>query len=140
MEEHPYLKTVKSVNLYAARSVIQAAQHCAQEQGWAISVAVVDCSGEIVALEKNDDAIGVSASVALAKAKTAALLQAPSKQFEDFVNHGSPSFLSTPGVTELEGGVPLIVDGQFIGAVGVSGAHGENDSFVAVTAANVLTK
>lgn len=86
-------------------------------------------------LERQDAAIGISPQVALAKARTAALLQAPSKQFEDFVNHGSPSFLSTPGATALEGGVPILAGGRVIGAVGVSGAYGPNDSQVAAFAA-----
>lgn len=140
MNENTYLNTIATVSLHAARHVIHAAQDAAQRHGWNICVAVVDHAGEVVALEKDDAAIGISPAVALAKAKTAALLQAPSKQFEDFVNQGSPSFLSTPGATALEGGVPLLLEGQFIGAVGVSGAHGENDSFVANCAANSLIK
>jgi glc operon protein GlcG len=126
------------VSLGAARRVIAAANQEALRHGWAICVAVVDLSGELVALEKADAAIGISAAVATGKARTAALLQAPSKQFEDFINQGKPSFLSTPNTTALEGGIPLIYNGQVIGAVGVSGAHGANDSQVAQAAADAL--
>ncbi|EHD22166.1 MULTISPECIES: SDR family NAD(P)-dependent oxidoreductase [Brenneria] len=94
----------------------------------------------LVALEKVDGAIGISPAVAQAKARTAALLQSPSKDFEDFINSGRPSFLSTPGVTPLEGGVPISVDGQVVGAVGVSGAHGANDSQVAKAAAAAVDR
>ncbi|MFS2222284.1 GlcG/HbpS family heme-binding protein [Pantoea sp. B65] len=128
----------RSVSLSGAREVIHAAQRKAQENGWRISVAVVDRAGEVVALERNDAAIGISPTVALAKARTAALLEAPSGEFEAFINAGQPSFLATPGVTPLEGGIPLRFDGEIIGAVGVSGAHGANDSAVALAAAAAL--
>ncbi len=126
------------IALAAARRVIAAANAEAERNNWAISVAVVDVAGELVAFEKSDTAIGISPSVAVGKARTAALLRAPSKQFEDFVNEGRPSFLSTPGVTALEGGVPIVVDGRVIGAVGISGAHGANDSHVATVAAAAI--
>lgn len=127
-----------NVSLEAARRVVQAAHAEAQRHGWHISVVVVDTAGEPVLLERSDAAIGISPQVAIGKARTAALLQAPSKMFEDFINGGHPSFLSTPGTTPLEGGVPLIVGDQVIGAVGVSGAHGPNDSQVAHIAAEAL--
>lgn len=124
-----------NVSLAAARRIAAAAHAEAARNGWSISVAIVDAGGEPVVLERQDAAIGISPPVALAKARTAALLQAPSKQFEDFVNDGRPSFLSTPGATALEGGVPILAGGRVIGAVGVSGAHGPNDSQVAAFAA-----
>ncbi|MFA7665885.1 MAG: heme-binding protein [Burkholderiaceae bacterium] len=74
----------------------------------------------------------------VAQARTAALLRQPSKNFEDYINSGRPSFLSTPGTTPLEGGVPIIVNGQTVGAVGVSGAHGPNDSQVAQAGADAV--
>ncbi|MCD7096839.1 heme-binding protein [Stenotrophomonas sp. MMGLT7] len=125
----------RTLSLAGARQAVEAAKDEAARNGWRIAVAVVDAAGELVALEKTDGAIGISPAVAQGKARTAALLQAPSKEFEDFVNGGKPSFLSTPGVTPLEGGVPIVVDGQVVGAVGVSGAHGANDSRVACAAA-----
>lgn len=126
------------IALAGARRVIAAAITEAARGNWAISVAVVDAAGELVAFEKHDAAIGISPAVAIGKARTAALLRAPSKQFEDFINAGRPSFLSTPGATALEGGVPIVIDGRVIGAVGVSGAHGANDSRVATVAAAAI--
>ncbi|TBV08835.1 GlcG/HbpS family heme-binding protein [Stutzerimonas kirkiae] len=114
-----------------AQRAIAAALAEAEKNGWVIAVAVVDSGGELVAFHKADGAIGISPSVAIGKARTAALLRQPSKNFEDYINDGRPSFLSTPGTTPLEGGIPIIVDGQVVGAVGVSGAHGPNDSQVA---------
>ncbi|MEI1290167.1 heme-binding protein [Pseudomonas aeruginosa] len=63
---------------------------------------------------------------------------APSKLFEDFINGGRPSFLATPGLTPLQGGVPLTAGDEVIGAVGVSGGNGEQDTDIAVTAAAAL--
>ncbi|WP_434777913.1 GlcG/HbpS family heme-binding protein [Neisseria sp. Ec49-e6-T10] len=133
-EQQIYL-TQKTVSLDGARQAIKAAQEEAIKKGWHISVAVVDVSGQLVALEKNDFAIGVSPTVAYEKARTAALLKAPSKEFEQYINNGQPSFLATPGVTPLEGGIPIKVEGVVIGAVGVSGAHGGYDSHIATIAA-----
>jgi len=124
-----------TVTLNTARRVVAAAMAEAQRHGWRIGVAVVDASGELMAFERADGAQAITTRVAHGKARTAALLKAPSKAFEDFINGGRPSFLSTPGVTALEGGVPLLWQGQVIGAVGVSGAHGPNDSQVAERAA-----
>lgn len=93
-----------------------------------------------MALERDDSAIGISPVVATGKARTAALLQAPSGEFESFINSGQPSFLAMPGVTPLEGGVPLLFEDEVIGAVGVSGAHGANDTLVAQTAAVTFAK
>ena len=130
----------QTVSLAGAELAVNAALAEARENGWVITVAVVDNSGELVALARDDNAIAISPSVAIGKAKTAALLRKPSKAFEDYINdHNKPSFLATPGVTPLEGGVPLFLkDGSFIGAVGVSGAHGPNDTQVAEVAAKAL--
>lgn len=132
-----YFLEKKNISLEAAKLVASAALEEASRYSWNICVAVVDSSGELVVLEKQDKAIGISPQVAMAKAKTAALLQSPSKEFEEFINSGKPSFLSTPGVTALEGGVPITMDSQVIGAVGISGAHGINDTQVAEYAANL---
>ncbi len=127
------------VSLASAQKALEAALDEAADNSWDISVAVVGISGELIAFAKADNAIAVSPAVAMEKARTAALLKAPSKMFEEYINSGKPSFLSTPGVTALEGGVPIIVDGHVIGAVGVSGAHGSNDSQVAEAAAQAIT-
>lgn len=125
----------RTLSLAGARSAIDAAKAEATRHGWCISVAVVDTAGELVAFEKTDGAPGISIAVAQGKARTAALLQAPSKAFEDFINDGKPSFLSVPGATPLEGGLPIVVDGSVVGAVGVSGAPGGHyDSQVAQAA------
>lgn len=128
----------QNISLAGAQRVLAAAQAEATLGGWHISVAVVDLAGQLVAFARDDAAIGISPEVAIAKARTAALLQIPSKDFEDFINAGKPSFLATPGATPLEGGVPLRIGTEIVGAVGVSGAHGPNDSKVAEAGAAAL--
>lgn len=140
VNNHAATLTQRSVSLAGARDIIRTAQRTAREKGWQIAVAVVDRAGELVALERDDAAIGISPIVAIGKARTAALLLAPSGEFESFINGGQPSFLATPGVTPLEGGVPLRLGEEVIGAVGVSGAHGANDTRVAQAAADALAK
>lgn len=126
------------ITLAGARHVIAAARERALYQSLNISVAVVDRAGELVAFERDDDAAPVTPQVALSKARSAALLRAPSKVFEDFVNDGLPSFLATPGITPLQGGVPLVVGDEVIGAIGVSGGSGEQDAGIAAAAAAAL--
>lgn len=127
-----------TITLEGARGIIAAAQQKAAENDWHISVAVVDRAGQLVAFERSDGAIGITPDLAVGKARTAALLQAPSEEYEQFINGGRPGFLATPGITPLEGGVPVWFNGMVIGAVGVSGAHGGNDSLVAETAVLAL--
>lgn len=128
---HPQL------TLYAARQLIQKALSDACKRGRAISVAVVDTHGALIAFERDDNAAGVTIQTAIEKARTAALLRESSKVFEDFINAGAVSFLSTPDITPLQGGVPIIVDRAVVGAVGVSGASGEEDNAIATLAAQL---
>jgi glc operon protein GlcG len=127
-----------SISLESAQRLLSAANQIARQGNWAISVAVVDPAGMLVAFTRHDHAIGISPDVAIGKARTAALLQAPSGLFESFINQGQPSFLATPGTTPLEGGIPLHWQHQVIGAIGVSGAHGPNDTHIAQQAAQML--
>ena len=128
---HPQL------TLYAARLLIQKALSDARKRGRAISVAVVDTHGALIAFERDDNASGVTIQTAIEKARTAALLRDPCKVFEDFINAGAASFLSTPGITPLQGGVPVIVNHAVVGAVGVSGGSGEEDNAIATQAAQL---
>lgn len=126
------------LSLEGARRIVTAAQQKAAENGWHISVAVVDPAGQLIALERGDGALSISPELATGKARTAALMQAPSEEFEQFIDGGRPSFLATPGVIPQEGGLPVWLNGSVIGGVGVSGAHGENDSLIAETAVLAL--
>ena len=118
--------------------ILAAARREAQNNQWQVSIAVVDDGGHPLALERLDGASPISAYIATEKARTSALGRRESKGYEDMVNGGRHAFLSAPLLTSLEGGVPIIVDGQVIGAVGVSGVKAEQDAQVAKVGARCL--
>lgn len=110
----------------------EAARTEAQANGWAVTIAIVDDGGHLLWLQRLDGAAPVSSQIAPAKARTAALGRRESKVYEDMINQGRTSFLSAPGIEGLlEGGVPVIVEGHCIGAVGVSGVKSTEDAQVA---------
>lgn len=118
--------------------IIAAARTEALDNQWAVTIAVVDDGGHPLALERLDGAAAISAYIATEKARTAALGRRESKGYEDMVNGGRHAFLSAPLLTSLEGGVPIIVQGQVIGAVGVSGVKAEQDAQIAKAGARCL--
>ena len=103
----------------------------AQSNQWAVTIAIVDDGGHPLALERLDGASPASAYIATEKARTAAMGRRPSGAYEEMINGGRVSFLSAPLSGMLEGGVPIEVDGQVIGAVGVSGVKSAQDAQVA---------
>ncbi|TBU92585.1 heme-binding protein [Phytopseudomonas dryadis] len=111
--------------------MLAAARSEAQQHGWAVSIAVVDDGGHPLALERLDGSAPISAYIATEKARSAALGRRETKGYEDMVNGGRTAFVGAPLLTCLEGGVPVQVDGQVIGALGVSGVKAEQDAQVA---------
>ena len=110
----------------------EAARAEAHTNGWAVTIAIVDDGGHLLWLQRLDGAAPVSSQIAPAKARTAALGRRESKVYEDMINQGRTSFLSAPGIEGLlEGGVPVIVEGHCIGAVGVSGVKSTEDAQIA---------
>ncbi|GFM86859.1 hypothetical protein PSCICO_22580 [Pseudomonas cichorii] len=108
-----------------------AARDEALANNWAVSIAVVDDGGHLLAFERLDGAAAISSYISVEKARTSALGRRESKGYEEMVNGGRTAFLSAPLLTSLEGGVPVIIDGQVIGAVGVSGVKADQDAQVA---------
>lgn len=98
---------------------------------WTVAIAVVDDGGHPLALERLDGCAPIGAYIAMEKARSAALGRRETKGYEEMVNGGRTAFVSAPLLTSLEGGVPLLVDGQTVGAVGVSGVKAEQDAQVA---------
>ena len=116
-----------------------AAQAEAQAHGWAVTIAIVDDGGHLLWLQRLDGAAPISAQIAPAKARTAALGRSESRVYEEMINQGRTSFLSVPGVDGLlEGGVPIVVDGHCLGAVGVSGVKSQEDAQIAKAAIAAL--
>lgn len=111
--------------------ILTAAREEALRNRWAVSIVVVDDGGHPLALERLDGSAPASAYIATEKARSAALGRRETKGYEDMVNGGRTAFVTAPLITSLEGGIPLIVDGQVIGAVGVSGVKAGEDAQVA---------
>ncbi|MEA2980758.1 MAG: glc operon protein GlcG [Alphaproteobacteria bacterium] len=110
----------------------------AQKNKWAVTIAIVDDSGAALLLERLDGAGAISATVAMGKAQTSALTKRPSKFFEDRVKE-RPGFVTfpTPGVM-FQGGVPIVHQGECVGAIGVSGVQSHEDEQVAQAGVTAL--
>lgn len=121
------------------KAMAAAAEAEALRHQWAVTIAIVDAGGHLLHLQRLDGAAPLSAHIAPAKAHTAALGRRDSKGYEDMINGGRTSFLSAPALQGmLEGGVPVMKDGQCIGAVGVSGVKSNEDAQVALAAIAAL--
>ena len=128
----PHLRQLPTLTLAAAKAIAAAAEAFAVERGWPVAIAVVDAAGGLMYFQLLDDTQPGSQDVALHKARTAARFKRPTKALEDAVAGGRQALLSLPGVTAVEGGVPIEVGGRVVGAVGVSGMQSSQDSQVAV--------
>jgi len=126
MQSKPVLE-LADLKLIAA-----AAEAEALKNNWAVSIAIVDDGGHLLWLQRLDGVAPISAQIAPAKARTAALGRRESRIYEEMINGGRVSFLSAPGLDGLlEGGVPIMKDGQCLGAVGVSGVKSSEDAQIA---------
>ena len=126
------MKTKHYLEAADVKTLMAAAEAEALKHNWAVTIAVVDDGGHLLGLQRLDGAPAVSAHIAPAKAHTAALGRRESKVYEDVINGGRYSFLSAPAIEGmLEGGVPVMKDGQCIGAVGVSGVKSNEDAQIA---------
>jgi uncharacterized protein GlcG (DUF336 family) len=126
------MKTKPTLTVDDARAIAAAAEAEANNHSWAVTLAVVDDGGHLLWLQRLDGAAPISAEIAPAKARTAALGRRESKVYEDMINGGRVSFLSAPALHGmLEGGIPILVDGQCVGAVGVSGVKSTEDAQIA---------
>lgn len=104
----------------------------AQSRQWAVAIAIVDDGGHLLWLQRLDGCAPLSAHIAPAKARTSALGRRESRIYEEMINQGRASFLSAPEVEGLlEGGVPIMIDGHCVGAVGVSGVKSAEDAEIA---------
>jgi len=132
MFQHPAL------SLDDAKRVAAAARAEAEKNGWAIVIAVVDDGGHLMYLERMDGTQKASSRIAEAKGRTAILFKRPTKAIEDNVLEGRTVMMGLPGAVPLEGGVPLLKDGQFVGGIGVSGVQSFQDGIVARAGAAAL--
>lgn len=125
------MQTKAVLTVVEVERILQAAREEAEKNQWAVTIAVSDDGGHPLALLRLDDCPPISAYIAIDKARTSALGRRDSKQYEDMINGGRTAFITVPLSSALEGGVPIIVDGQVIGAVGVSGVKADQDAQIA---------
>lgn len=126
------MQTKKVLTAEDVQKIGQAAAAEAKKNNWAVTIAIVDDGGHLLSLQRLDGAPPISAYIGPEKARTAALGRRESKVYEDMINGGRTSFLSAPVLHGmLEGGVPIVIDGQVVGAVGVSGVKSTEDAQIA---------
>ncbi|GMV01554.1 MAG: heme-binding protein [Burkholderiaceae bacterium] len=126
------MNTKPALDVADARSIAAAAEAEALRNHWAVSIAIVDDGGQLLWLQRLDGAAPISAQICEAKARTAALGRRESRIYEEMINGGRTAFLSAPALDGmLEGGVPILVDGHCVGAVGVSGVKSTEDAQIA---------
>jgi glc operon protein GlcG len=129
---------VMTLDQAGAQTVLQAARQSAQQRNAPSAIAVVDPAGDLLAFQRMDGVRPASADLAIEKARTAARLQRSTAEIEDNINRGRTAFV-TAGIAALRGGVPIRVNGEVVGAVGVAGLSKENDTETANTAAAALS-
>ncbi len=135
------LSDKKTLNSDGAEKVIAAAVAMAKKLSTTGVIAVVDDGGNLMAVHRIDGTFGAGANISIGKARTAALFQKPTHAFEDIIAKGRTAMVALNDFTPLQGGVPIVVDGQIVGAVGVSGAaSAAQDEELAMAGAAAFTK
>src|SRR5215218_10286113 len=132
----------KTLTIDGAKKVIAGAVAYARKNNAPGGViAVVDEGGNLMALERLDGTFAAGANISIGKARTAVLFKKPTKFFEDVIRNGRTAMVTVEGFTPLQGGIPILVDGQVVGGVGVSGAaSAQQDEELAIAGANVLAE
>ena len=124
----------------AAKKMAAAAAAEAKKNGWPVCIAIVDYHGDLVYFERLDNTQLGSVSVAVDKARTAAKFKRSTKLFEDAVAGGRNAILRLGDATPIQGGLPIVIDGKFAGAIGVSGVTSQQDGVVAKAGADALAQ
>lgn len=126
------MKQKSVITLDDANRILDAAQQKAESNGWQVAIAVVDGGGHLLALRRLDGSAPIGSYVAQNKARSAALGGKPTRVFEEMINAGRAAFLSVPEIeATMTGGLPVMVDGNIAGAVGVSGVKPDQDELTA---------
>jgi glc operon protein GlcG len=128
------LATKKALTLEAAKNIAATAESEATKNKWTMVIAIVDDGGNLMYLERMDNTQIGSIEVAIQKAKTAISFKRATKSFEERALAGRNVLLALPGAVPIEGGLPIVVDGQYLGAIGISGGASDQDGLVAKAA------
>lgn len=129
-----------SITLEAAKRAMTAAEAEARKNSWRMAIAIVDTHGTLVHYAMIDDTQIGSAMVSVEKARTAALFRRTSKEFEDNIAGGRNAILGLPGVVPVEGGIPIVLGGKIVGAIGVSGGSSAQDGVVAKAGVDAVAR
>ena len=132
------MRTRPSLTAADAHQIMAAAKAEAQKNKWPVSIAIVDEAGYLLLLERLDNAGPLTAEVALGKARTSVMTKRPSKFMEDRLKD-RPAFLNFPAGLAIQGAVPVMYQGECVGAVGVSGVQSHEDEQVASAGANTIS-
>jgi glc operon protein GlcG len=130
--------SVMTLDQAGAQTVLESAKESARQRNAPSAIAVVDPAGDLLAFQRMDGVRPASADIAIQKARTAARLQRPTAEIDDNINQGRTAFV-TARIMALRGGMPVRVDGEVVGAVGVAGSSKETDAEIARTAAAALS-
>ena len=126
------MKTKRCLSLDDVKKIASGCEREALAKAWAVSIAIVDDGGHLLLMQRLDGAPPISPQIATGKARTAALLKKPSKVYEDMINNGRYAALTMPAeLIRMEGGEIISVEGEVVGAVGVSGVKSSEDAEVA---------
>lgn len=121
----------RSLTLDEARTILHAAEQRAKQDGWTVAIAIVDSGGHLLSFSRLPGTQIASIDVAIQKAVTSVYYKRPTKVFQDRLADGNVALLSLPNFSAFEGGVPVVVDGEVIGAIGVSGVTPAQDGIIA---------
>ena len=110
----------------------------AKKNGWNVVIAIVDDGGHLMYLERLDNTQKASSVIAVEKARTALMFRRPSVAFEQAVAGGRVAVMSLPGATTVEGGLPIVAQGEYVGGIGVSGVQSSQDGIVAKAGLDAL--
>jgi len=133
------LGNTKYITLEGAKKMMAAAEAEARKNSWNVAIAILDAGGNLIMFQKLDDTQSGSVNIAIGKARTAINFKRPSRMIEELAT-SRPVFVALEGITPLQGGLPVIIDGKLIGAVGVSGVKSVEDEQIAQAAIDVLNK
>lgn len=134
------LATKKALTLEVAKRIAAVSAEHARKNQWTVVICLVDDGGHLVYFERMDNVQTGSIQVAIKKTECAAAFKRPTRLFEEAVAEGRTALVSLPGGMPFDGGVPITVDGQIIGAVGVSGATAQQDGMIAQAGVDALPK
>ncbi len=134
----PFTLDKKVLSLTAARAIVAAAEAAAKARGVGVVIVVVDDGGHVIQLSRMDTAQVASVNVGIGKARTAAIYRRPSRDFEEQIKNGRVAALALADATPLQGGVPVLMGGKVVGAVGVSGDTPQVDEDIAIAGVNAV--